>query len=157
MRIKPAFFVGMLTLAYATWLPQPASATCNPSEFTDRIYLWDGSTGSNPPSKALPTPMIEDLGDAYCYAPDDFRYQLLGVDYVFIDATNCMNHDPGSCSTLLPSQSQNASWGERRGWGYTDIGIPAGLWPPQQHAGKYADAESDVLNRHSPDSGMTRG
>lgn len=136
-------------LAQTQTPPQARPHACTPSDFTGRVQLLHAASGQQLSDFRL---IVEDLREAYCNASDLFRYQLDSVDFVFVDATGCPDGAQGHgdmtrCNAVSGDQSQNASWGMRGERGYTQIGIPAGLWPQNKHAINYTDYEAAVVNR----------
>jgi hypothetical protein len=140
-RAKPIRIVAALWALLV--MSVPAAAACDPSSFTNRVKVLvpSGSSAEQPT-----TQMIQDLGDAYCNASPVFRYQLDTVDFIFIDATICANGNFAQCGNQNGARANSVAWGMRAKGGYTQIGIPASLWPPQQNAVAYVNYEADVLN-----------
>ncbi|MBV8888634.1 MAG: hypothetical protein JO305_03090 [Alphaproteobacteria bacterium] len=141
--------ISFLAAAAAAWIPagplngqpvQGRSASCDPTDFTGRVSLLHSSSAQLTPQ------MIQDLGDAYCHAPEIFRHRLDGIDFIFVDATACRGGKLDQCDAGAGDQAAVQSWGQRDAWGYTEIGIPAGLWPPNQNAEPYDKYEAEMLN-----------
>lgn len=128
-------------LAQSQTAQQAKPLACAAADFTNRVRLHHAAGGQQ-----LTASMVQDLGDAYCKASDIFRYQLDSVDFIFVDATACTGGDLNQCGTLTGDQAQGVSWGMRWEGGYTQIGMPAALWPAGQHASKYTDYEAAVVN-----------
>lgn len=101
------------------------------------------------PTPSLSAAQVTDLTNAYCNAPVVFRKQLDNIDLLFISADTgaCTTPgDPTTCSALPGDQAALASWGARLAGGYTQIGLPGGLWPMGQAAETYPAYETEVLN-----------
>jgi hypothetical protein len=122
------------------------NVTCTGTDFVNRIIVLPIAT-AQPLTSAEQT----DLSNAYCNASEAFRRQLDNIDYVFVDAGACgTKGDPGTCTGLTGAQALGVGWGQRARAGYTQIGIPAGLWPTGQAAGPYPSYESDLLDKLVP-------
>jgi hypothetical protein len=123
-------------------------ATCDPTDLTGRIIVLPVKPAGQQPLQ-LTAAMQADLGDAYCNAAREFRRQIDNIDFIFVDATLCPN-DPSSCAGISGGQAMGVSWGQRDTAGYTEVGIPAGLWGGQNHAPPYYTYESDLLHQLVP-------
>jgi hypothetical protein len=134
--------------------PPPALRALN-ARFTTDCSTIDGQAfaarfvavnNKVPSGVPLSSAEITDLSNAYCNAPATFRRQLDNIDFFFISADACNPAgNPAACSGITGDQVVEGSWGARLKGGYTQIGLPAGLWPMGQAAGQYTDYESDIL------------
>jgi hypothetical protein len=112
--------------------------TCDGTDLSSRVTILSPA-GLN---FSLTPAMKTDLENAYCSAPNMFRHHIDSVDYIYIDASHCvgdLNHCP-------VTNGEDGSWGMRIPGGYTEIGIPAGIWQPnQQPAVQYTAYETAGL------------
>jgi hypothetical protein len=100
--------------------------------------------GGAGPGFGLTTSMTNDLATAYCMASARFQRALDNIDFFYVDESVCTGSAPSTCGNANGGQTQQASWGLRQAGGYTQIGIPAGLWT-NGSAELYPMYEQDVL------------
>jgi hypothetical protein len=104
--------------------PKPL-ATCDGTDLSSRVQFVQ--SGAVTTTASLTSAMTADLQNAYCQAPDVFRHHINSVDYIYIDITGCQPV-AGVMTCPLASGAANGSWGMRVSGGYTQIGIPVGIW-----------------------------
>ena len=102
--------------------------------------------GNAPVSGAI----ADDLGRAYCSAPDFFKRQLLGLTGIYVNPTGCSQGDPNNCN-IPPTQITDNSWGYRERPNQSHnagryIATSAGLWNQGNHAPSFHDYETKLLN-----------
>ena len=125
--------------AVAAVLPTPA--TCpDGSPFLSHVQMLDPSfvpnMGMTPTGLALsaPSPMTDDLSDAFRNSPPGFQQRLCGLDGIFI----CPNTGSAQCNFPNINGEVSGSWGYRgRGThdlGKTYVALSQGLWPAGGHA-----------------------
>jgi hypothetical protein len=148
VRLIIAILIYAGTCVACTWTPTAsstqrisgvgASAACNGQDFASRVLMVLPDKTTQAPTAAMQT----DLSSAYCKASQRFQHHLDNIDEIYIDATHCPNGDLTQCTSVLQS-----AWGQRMAGGYTQIGIPAGLWPSSQASAQlYPDYEAAVLS-----------
>jgi hypothetical protein len=155
--IRLAIVIFILAGTCAACLP-PAPVTVElKSKSASSCFTTDGPAFANrfvvlgpdsgPSSEKLSLSETTDLANAYCFASERFRGTLDNIDYLFVDAKNCNTPgDPSTCVGLTGGVENSGAWGERGKGGYTQVGIPAGLWVMGNPAAQYPAYESDILN-----------
>jgi hypothetical protein len=148
-------------------VPPPPQQQVSGRESTQKCLTDDGPAFANsvqalgapdrrtrvakPSGSPLSAQQLADITNAYCNAPESFRRQLDNIDFVYVDAGACNTPgDPKTCPGLAGNASSAAAWGQRWVGGYTQIGLPAGLWPMGQSAELYPAYESDILDALVP-------
>jgi hypothetical protein len=136
-----------------------ALATCDPTPFLNKVFVLGipfdptavGASYSAPVANGPVSGVIaEDLGNAYCTAPQFFKQQLLGLTGVYVNPTGCSQGNPNNCN-ISPNQVTANSWGYRERPNQSHnagryIATSAGLWNQGNHALSLHDYETKLLN-----------
>jgi hypothetical protein len=82
---------------------------CDGTDLSGRVQVLPPNANLSPTSS-----MISDLNDAYCHAPAVFRHHIDTVDYVFIDASKCLDNNNVISLDYCPAVTdESISWGMR--------------------------------------------
>ena len=160
--------IGVVTLACAACVPPPAQvapgpaqallASCDPTPFLSKVSVlripFDptavGANASAPVGIGQVSGVIaQDLGNAYCIAPQFLKQQLLGLTGIYVNPTGCAQGDPNNCS-ISDTQVTSNSWGYRERPNQSHnagryIATSAGLWNQGNHAPGFHDYETKLL------------
>jgi hypothetical protein len=165
--------IGVVAIAYAACAPPQAPvappirgtafsaqlASCDPTPFLNKVFVLGipfyptavGAKYSAPVANGSVSGAIaEDLGKAYCIAPDFFKRQLLDLTGIYVNPTGCNGGNPNNCN-ISTTQVIGNSWGyrERPNQSHNKgryIATSAGLWNEGNHAPGLHDYETQLLN-----------
>jgi hypothetical protein len=136
----------------------PALA-CDPTPFLNKVFVLKipfdptavGANYSAPVANgSVGGAIAQDLGKAYCVAPDFFKQQLLGLTGIYINPTGCAQGNSNNCNIPDTLVTEN-SWGYRERPNQSHnagryIATSAGLWNQGNHAPSLHGYETRLLN-----------
>jgi len=160
--------IGVVALAGAACVPPPAPVAteavraappaCDPTPFLSKVAVlqipfnptavganYSAPVGIGPVSGVI----AQDLGNAYCIAPQFLKQQLLGLTVIYVNPTGCAQGDPNNCN-ISDTQVTSNSWGYRERPNQSHnagryIATSAGLWNQGNHAPGLHDYETKLL------------
>jgi hypothetical protein len=144
----------------AATVRSPALPTCDATPFLNKVSVLKipfdptavGANYSAPvPNGPVSGAIAQDLGNAFCAAPDFFKQQLLGLTGIYINPTGCSQGNPNNCNIPNTQVIEN-SWGYRERPNQSRnagryIATSAGLWIQGNPALSLHDYETKILSQ----------